>query len=649
MLFQRLYNWIKYKTLPPSILFKNRLFVERDSKHRRIFNNFGLTFRNSKWSNYEMYNVKFHFQWTYFKYFFWFTFIFILIIVFTYFKNYYLYSYLMSTVGFLFWISADSFDYYLSFFIWLSIVFASMSINFIYSYLFFSTYSEKQDLKEIFLDNFFNDARLLVTPKHKDRLLNKHEYGRVLYAWLINSISDNRISVLQELFTAKVSTNWWSQYHNFFRSLFKLSQLSRLSDKNSSVPFLQNLCLRLDLNAFSSCSTTLSPFFSLNNLLTNYSNLVSWYTLQHYVSYFLVQQDAFELRSFLGSKNRWNLLEITQESNNYALLLNYKLGGFLMTNFNFSKFSFLSVNARELWPLSFYIKNQTSAGKWNRWLYKYSILHRKILKNSHKLTITKRLINSGYFNSQLFSKNIWASETFKKYDHNELIFSSSFKLLYANLFDQVKHKNYLVNNTTMSINLTTQQSLEMISYYETSYFWFIKRFYFLNTLPSNFFASTLNLKASQISLNLKFDNYLNNYSNTLSYYLSSRSLVLRNFFSFSNLNLKGSLEDNLFLKISYPTNSNYSDFYLLNEENEFFTQENLNLLYWLTLTNLSLHQQVKWSSPFFYTRLNTQFSPSFNSYFDNQLLNYLSFWLTFSDVNSENFFLTDVKDLSMFF
>jgi hypothetical protein len=49
MLFQRLYNWIKYKTLPSSFLFKNRLFIERDSKHRRVLSNFGLSFRNSKW------------------------------------------------------------------------------------------------------------------------------------------------------------------------------------------------------------------------------------------------------------------------------------------------------------------------------------------------------------------------------------------------------------------------------------------------------------------------------------------------------------------------------------------------------------------------------------------------------------------------
>ena len=57
MLFNRVFNWIKYKTLPPSILFLNRLFVERDSKHRRLTSNLGLTFRNSKWSMYARTNI----------------------------------------------------------------------------------------------------------------------------------------------------------------------------------------------------------------------------------------------------------------------------------------------------------------------------------------------------------------------------------------------------------------------------------------------------------------------------------------------------------------------------------------------------------------------------------------------------------------
>ena len=61
MLFNYYFNWIKYKTLPPSLLYRNRLFVERDSKHRRVMVNLGVTFRNSKWSSYGRKNVSLQF------------------------------------------------------------------------------------------------------------------------------------------------------------------------------------------------------------------------------------------------------------------------------------------------------------------------------------------------------------------------------------------------------------------------------------------------------------------------------------------------------------------------------------------------------------------------------------------------------------
>ena len=136
MLFHRLYNWIKYKTLPSSFLFKNRLFIERDSKHRRILSNFGLSFRNSKWGSYETYNIKTNFNIFYFKYVFFFLFfIFIFYILFKI-NNYYIYLYVFNNVFFFFWLSIDTFDYYLSFLIWLIFIFATSFFNLIYSFFF---------------------------------------------------------------------------------------------------------------------------------------------------------------------------------------------------------------------------------------------------------------------------------------------------------------------------------------------------------------------------------------------------------------------------------------------------------------------------------------------------------------------------------
>ena len=57
MLFKRIFNWLKLKSITPSTLYRNRLFIERDSKKRRVMSNFGLTFRNSKWTDYSLNNV----------------------------------------------------------------------------------------------------------------------------------------------------------------------------------------------------------------------------------------------------------------------------------------------------------------------------------------------------------------------------------------------------------------------------------------------------------------------------------------------------------------------------------------------------------------------------------------------------------------
>jgi len=136
MLFQRLYNWIKYKTLPPSFLFKNRLFIERDSKHRRVLTNFGLSFRNSKWSNYESYNIKNNFKNLYFRYIFWIFFSLVTLLFVFYFKKYYIFFYFFNNLSFFFWISIDTFDYYLSFLIWLATISFSLLFNILYSFFF---------------------------------------------------------------------------------------------------------------------------------------------------------------------------------------------------------------------------------------------------------------------------------------------------------------------------------------------------------------------------------------------------------------------------------------------------------------------------------------------------------------------------------
>jgi hypothetical protein len=51
-------------------------------------------------------------------------------------------------------------------------------------------------------------------------------------------------------------------------------------------------------------------------------------------------------------------------------------------------------------------KFQEKQLKASRFLYNYSFLHRKIFQNITKLTNTKRLISTGFYQTEFFEKNI---------------------------------------------------------------------------------------------------------------------------------------------------------------------------------------------------------------------------------------------------
>lgn len=125
MLFKHFYTWIKFKTLPPSFLFKNRLFVERDSKRTRIFNNVGLTFRNERWTNWEA----LHFDWKWIDLFILMSrylggFLFFLF-VWTFWGNYLIELPVFNKVALKLWLVHDFFNYYSLYAVWVFILMRS--------------------------------------------------------------------------------------------------------------------------------------------------------------------------------------------------------------------------------------------------------------------------------------------------------------------------------------------------------------------------------------------------------------------------------------------------------------------------------------------------------------------------------------------
>jgi hypothetical protein len=113
----------------------------------------------------------------------------------------------------------------------------------------------------------------------------------------------------------------------------------------------------------------------------------------------------------------------------------------------------------------------------------------------------------------------------------------------------------------------------LFNFYENSYFWYLKRFYLFNTLPSNFIKSKLNLN---LSSNLKQNNNNLIYNNFLSLFLKSNYTNLSNYSHFYD----NKLNNDSFYFSSNSNNINYlKDFYLLTNENEILNKDNLNLLY----------------------------------------------------------------------
>lgn len=651
MLFQRLYNWIKYKTLPPSFLFKNRLFIERDSKHKRILSNFGLSFRSSKWSNYESYNIKHQFKSKYLKLLKWVFGLIIAFLILWNFKYYYIYFYFFNTVSFVFWMSVDAFDYYTSFLVWLLTVFISVSSNLIYSYFFFNHFSSNKSVKEIFSDKMFQSLQINSNFREKDLTISKHDLNWILYSWLTNPRASADSKIFENVFDTAVSQKWWDSYYDFFIKLYRVAFFLNLTDERRSI-FNLNLQMSKIANFFFKGDySNLLNCFNNSNLLNKYSSVVLWYVLNNYKTYFDYKMSQSSSLRLLNNSYEWNLYNVNTELDKYAYLLKNKTGLFYFNDFSYQNFSHFIFNFTELWTLNDYVKNQLNSAKWNRWLYRYSILHRKVLKNSHKLTTSKRLINSGFYNSEIFDKNLWMSAYFGK-SSNPSALSGLFNIFYKDLFARNFNKNCADFKISILNNGHQANSLNLLNFYENSYFWFLKRFYSFNTLPTNFVKSKLISSAKpktgfKESSDFKNENSLK-YFLFLSYLLKSPSATMQKFWY--NVSDEVLFED-FTLKYdhlkSHKIFFEVKDFYLFFNENDMLSKDNLNVMNWITSRPLHDNQIVF----FDYLTHGSLFSNLNNCTFSSESTDTLEldFWLTYSFLNNDGVFLNDLLFLSLFY
>jgi hypothetical protein len=339
------------------------------------------------------------------------------------------------------------------------------------------------------------------------------------------------------------------------------------------------------------------------------------------------------------------LYNFNNELTSYPFLLKNRTGMFFLDNFNYEKFSYFIFNFNELWSLNFFFKNQLNSSKWNRWLYRYSILHRKLLKFSHKITLSKKLINSGFYDSKIFDKNIWANEYLNKINSN-----SSFSSFFFNYYSTVTPLNNIFNssyNLHLLNNESSKNTLNILNFYENSYFWYLKRFYLFNSLSTNFIKSKINFNQktnNYVFLNEQQNSIFIKYSTLLSHLLHS---------NFSNLSLYSHSNNYYFNLLNYQNNSIFNnsffkDIYLLSNDNDLLTKDNLNLFYWITL-NVSKQNNLLFFNYFNNKNVSSSNVCDFYLLSDNQKnLNTLNFWLIYSLINTDESYLNDITYFSLF-
>ena len=473
MLFSRVYNWIKYKTLPPSVLFSNRLFVERDSKHRRVTSNLGLTFRNSKWSSYARTNINLVSRSGYTALMARLFIALMFIAVILSFSVCYDKNLLPTSVFTLVWFLFDADLYAKALFSSSLLCTFQIILTGVQSRL-FSTVSDTT-----YVPNPFDYNK---TKTH----FPKHLHKPILYGWLTRNFSDVDVS---EMFGSQNNKVQILNTFNLLGSLYSSVRLIRRSDDSNLR--ISDILEKLENQNLTQLKTYL-------NLGLNRTHIKS--SLKPYLLDYILYNTHQESRSsYFDECSTWVLADLQTEFSCYNNSINGSSGLFYAPELSHSKLNLINTRMPELSSIRTSVENQLSVIRWQRWLYKYNILHRSVLRNTQYLTSTKKLLNSGFFSSSLTTRNIWAASVFSgqgSVDDSTLGLNSVYSTLYGNYTGLNKTAINSMRSGQFFYNHPMANSL---SYYELSYHWFIQRFYQFNTLHSNSVASTPSLSTQALN------------------------------------------------------------------------------------------------------------------------------------------------------
>ena len=468
MLFKSLFNWIKYKTLPPSILFKNRLFIERDVKHRRIQTVLGLTFRNSKWSSYSRPNLSVKLTEDYTRLVRTLLLLLGFLVVLFFFAPLYSTSTTLNLLSSFFWFFADclTFSY---FFVYFTLgLFLQTLLTKVYTTMWLTQ-----------LPSISSSTKQIQNSASEVTYVPKHLQKYTLYSYLKHSsLQSSDVATFFPSNTKRVE-----QDSTFLKSFYTVVKIARDLNQNSTNVNLTNL-LHLD-STFKALNTVkLSLWVSNNTTTTTHSHLLLNY---------LVRQRSGTAQTITLNKNPSALLSLTRW-NLYHFAPDTKRGGnFYATATNLNTLNRFSTSAKHTLTWFSAMQETVRSIKSQYWLYRYSILHRSVFKNNHTLTVTKRLLGSGFFDSKVLKGNLWASNNLSlSPEHSNFSDKnkSTIDLLYNN---SKKIQNVLVEQNFTS---TPSRTLNSLGLYQKSFDWFLTRAYHFNGLQNASLVSSYKLASS---------------------------------------------------------------------------------------------------------------------------------------------------------
>ena len=179
---------------------------------------------------------------------------------------------------------------------------------------------------------------------------------------------------------------------------------------------------------------------------------------------------------FSHSNDRWAPSQVAVRNR-----LSTSIGGlFYQTHLNLASYKTLTAVPANLVNLNTSLALHDKSLKSLRFLYNYSTLHRSFLQGTHRLTHVKRLLFGSFFDQRLFTKNIWASNTFELMQNTNPFLKSELDLLYGEALQSKTNPTFFGEAKKLN---QTRRLLDQVTFYEDSFFWTFKRFYLTLSLP----------------------------------------------------------------------------------------------------------------------------------------------------------------------